>query len=151
MVCNPRRAWKVIWHLTSWFHFEVDLATLTYKNIGDSYGGSAFCLSACTRKPLLVVGSEDGAARLFSYENDSLDYVKSLPTIGVRILSIGFHPSMPRIFMGCSDGTIRCVEEVRMYLHRVLVLTSPPVVVLTSPPCFFCVCMVRIRAAAFLG
>ena len=42
----------------------------------------------------------------------SLSYHASLPTSGSRILSLAFHPVEARIFIGCSDGTVRCMDEV---------------------------------------
>jgi WD40 repeat protein len=60
---------------------------------------------------MLAIGCEDGAARLFRYDGGVLEYAKSLPTTGARILCVSFHPVLPRLFMGCDDGTIRCVNE----------------------------------------
>jgi U3 small nucleolar RNA-associated protein 4 len=94
------------------FLFQYDFARLAVKNIRDSYGGAAWCLASSARDSLLVVGCEDGAARLFSYEDRSLEYRKSLPTTGSRVLSVAFHPKQPHVYLGCADGTIRCVEEV---------------------------------------
>lgn len=94
------------------FLFEVDFPTLTFKNVRDSYGGAAWCLAACPRKPLLAVGCEDGSARSFTYKDGQLEYHRSQAPINTRILSIAYHPTQERLFMGCADGTIRCVEEV---------------------------------------
>ena len=91
--------------------FEVDLKRLCPKNIRDSYGGAAWCLAASVRNPVLAVGCEDGAARLYTYENGSLEYSKSFATTGSRVLSIGFHPKLTQLFYGCADGVIRCIDE----------------------------------------
>lgn len=82
------------------------------KNVRDSYGGAAWCLASCPRHCFLAVGCEDGAARQFRYDGGVLEYVKSFPTTGSRILCLAYHPALPRLFMGCDDGTIRCVDEV---------------------------------------
>lgn len=94
------------------FIFEVDLAKLSIVNISDSYGGSAFCLAVSYRTAILAVGCEDGTARIFSYDGHStLQYVRSIPSTNSRVLSCAFHPSLPQLFLGCADGTIRCVDE----------------------------------------
>lgn len=72
-------------------------------------------MASCRRHGLLAVGCEDGAARLFRYEDGALEYTRSLPTTGARVLCVSFHPTVPQLFLGCDDGTIRCVEEVRTY------------------------------------
>jgi U3 small nucleolar RNA-associated protein 4 len=91
--------------------FEVDFARLCIKNIRDSYGGAAWSLAASARSAVLAVGCEDGAARLFTYEGNGLEYLRSFPSAGARVLSLAFHPRLPQLFTGCADGTIRCMEE----------------------------------------
>lgn len=112
------------------------------NNIRDTYGGTAWSVAACPRNPLLAVGCEDGAVRLFRYESDSLrgsaassgefgtymengtiaakkqnnacgvlEYSRSMPTSGSRILCLSYHPSKKMLFAGCSDGSVRCMEE----------------------------------------
>ena len=97
---------------------------MTIKNIRDSYGGAAWCLAPCPRSPMLAVGCEDGACRQFRYDGNVLEYTKTLPTTGSRILCVAFHPILPRLFMGCDDGTIRCVDEVRnmIILRNIIIL-----------------------------
>lgn len=97
---------------TNGFIFEVSLSTLAINHIRDSYGGSALCMAASAQRPSLAVGGEDGVGRLFRYDDGVLEYGRSLPTTGCRILSICFHPTAGRLFLGCADGTIRCVEEL---------------------------------------
>ena len=70
------------------------------KNVRDSYGGAAWCMASCRRHSYLAVGCEDGAARLFQYEDDALEYTRSLPTTGARVLCIAFHPTVPQLFLG---------------------------------------------------
>ena len=118
---------------------QLDLATLLVKHVRDSYGGAAWCLAACRRHAMLAVGCEDGAARLFTYDGGALEYQKSLPSTGARVLCCAFHPAkvhtshlticlartltsptcvpippclpQPLLFLGCDDGTIRCLDE----------------------------------------
>ena len=65
------------------------------------------------------MGCDDGTVRLFDYhdrhsDNSScrVDYMKTIPSVGCRVLSIAFHPSENKLFYGCADGTIRCVDDV---------------------------------------
>ncbi len=92
------------------FIFEVDLASLSFEHVQESYGGVAWSLSASSHKGILAVGCEDGASRIFSYENGGLEFVKAHPTTGSRILSLAYHPVKSELFLGCADGTVRCVE-----------------------------------------
>ena len=94
------------------FIFECDLRSLTIKNVRDTYGGAAWCMTSTSRTQNLAVGCDDGSCRLFSTENDSLEYQRTLPASGSRILSVAFHPSKPQLFMGGADGIIRCVDDV---------------------------------------
>lgn len=93
------------------FIFECDLHTLTLKNIRDTYGGAAWSMTNTSRTHCIAVGCDDGAVRIFTTENDSLEYQRTLPTTGSRILSLAYHPSKSQLFMGCADGTIRCVND----------------------------------------
>ncbi len=94
-------------------------------------------MSACPRAPLLAVGCEDGVVRMFRFESSTLgstssgpgesylsgggdvakssagklEYSRSLPTSGSRVLCVGYHPTEKRLFAGCSDGSVRCMEE----------------------------------------
>jgi WD40 repeat protein len=61
---------------------------------------------------LIGVGCEDGSAKLFSYADSGLEYVRSMQPTGSRVLCLCFDPSQPRLFAGCADGTIRCFNEV---------------------------------------
>lgn len=91
--------------------FEVDFVNVSIKNIRDSYGGAAWSLASTGRAPILAVGCEDGAARLFTYEGGRLEYLRSLSSTGARVLSLSFHPRLSQLYMGCADGTIRCVDD----------------------------------------
>ena len=97
-------------------------------------------MSISPREQFIAVGCEDGIVRVFQYDsnlyhpnddsiawNDAaarqegssvgiLSYRMSLPTSGSRILSVAYHPVEARIFIGCSDGTIRCMDEVYIKL-----------------------------------
>jgi WD40 repeat protein len=101
------------------FVFEVDLTALTYKFIQDTYGGLPWSMAMSPRNAHIVIGCEDGTARLFSYENKRLDYVKGFATTGAKVLSVCYHPTKSQLFLGCADGTIRCVREDNgMALYR---------------------------------
>ena len=94
------------------FLFELDLTTSTFTNMQDTYSGAAWCMAASPRANILAIGGEDGIVRLFRYYNQTrLEYVKSLPTSGARVLSIAYHPVKAEMFIGCADGTIRCLDE----------------------------------------
>jgi U3 small nucleolar RNA-associated protein 4 len=93
------------------FIYELDIASLSIKNIRDSYGGSAWCLASSARDASLAVGCVDSAVRIFSYDGGELEFLRGLQPTGARILCVAFHPKEPRLLMGCADGTIRCVDE----------------------------------------
>jgi len=106
------------------FLFEVDLQLLRVVRLCDTFGGTAWSLAACPRSPLLAVGCEDGAVRLFRYgasddagegeaARPALEFARALPTSGSRVLSLAFHPhpQQPLLFAGGSDGAVRCLEE----------------------------------------
>lgn len=94
------------------FIFEVDFIHLNIKNARDTNGGAAWCLAADPLDALLAVGGDDGAVRLFRYSGDSLEYVRTQPSVGCRVASVAFHPLQSKLFIGCADGTIRCVDKV---------------------------------------
>lgn len=91
--------------------FEVDFSSSRICNIRDSYGGTVWSIATSTREPILGLGCEDGTAKLFTYSNSQLEYLKSMSSTGSRVLSIAFHPVEPRLYTGCADGTIRCYNE----------------------------------------
>ena len=94
------------------FIFEVDLQALSRINVTDSYGGAAWCMAANPgRSSEIAVGCEDGSVRLFSYAEGRLGYRKALPNTGNRVLSLAYHPRQAQLFMGGSDGVIRCIDE----------------------------------------
>jgi U3 small nucleolar RNA-associated protein 4 len=110
---------RVILPLTICNGLQVNLSTAVLNSLIDSYGGACWSITSSPRSPSLLVGVEDGA-RLFSYEGRSqLRYVRSLPSTGCRVLSVAFHPTAPRLYLGCADGTIRCLDEASLAaLHR---------------------------------
>ena len=69
-------------------------------------------MTTTSRTPNLAIGCDDGSCRLFSTEYNSLEYQRTLPTSGSRILSIAYHPSKSQLYFGCADGIIRCVDDV---------------------------------------
>jgi WD40 repeat protein len=95
------------------FIFEVNFENLSISNIQDVYGGAAWCIAASPRESVLAVGSEKGFVRLFRYYSiKGLDYSTSISTSTERILSIVYHPVESKLFAGCNDGSIRCIDEV---------------------------------------
>lgn len=80
----------------------------------DSYGGACWCIAACPRSTTLLVGCEDGA-RIFDFATPGeVRYQRSIPSTGCRVLSVAFHPVNPRIYLGCEDGTIRCIDQISL-------------------------------------
>lgn len=90
--------------------FEADLVRLCYKNVRDAYGGSAWCMRAASELALLAVGCEDGSVRLFSTDGGGVEYKRSLPSTGSRVLSLAWGPGNDTIFAGCADSLIHCVD-----------------------------------------
>jgi WD40 repeat protein len=95
---------------------KVDCSVLIIKNIRDSYGGNIWALAANKRDPVLAIGCEDGTAKLFSYRNAELEYLKSTPSSGSRVISICFHPTKPQLYTGGADGVVRVYDEVQSYI-----------------------------------
>ena len=62
-------------------------------------------------RPILAAACENSAIKIFAYDSGSLQYEKTLPTAGCRVLSVACHPLTSIVFAGCSDGTIRSFDE----------------------------------------
>ena len=90
--------------------FEVDLVRLCYKNVRDAYGGAAWCMQPAQSLALLAVGCEDGSIRLFSTEGGGVEYKRSFPSTGSRVLSLAWGPANDVIFAGCLDSMIHCLD-----------------------------------------
>ena len=90
--------------------FEMDLLRLCYKNVRDAYGGAAWCMRPATALSLLAVGCEDGTVRLFSTENGGVEYKRSFPSTGSRVLCVAWGPANDVIFAGCLDSMIHCFD-----------------------------------------
>lgn len=90
--------------------FEVDLLRLCYKNVRDAYGGAAWCMRPAAALSLLAIGCEDGSVRLFSTENGGVEYKRSFPSTGSRVLCLGWGPANDVIFAGCLDSMIHCFD-----------------------------------------
>jgi WD40 repeat protein len=91
-------------------------------------------MAANPRNASLAVGCEDGGVRLFNYDGGvgALEFMRALPTTGARVLCVAYHPVKERLFIGCDDGTIRCVDEVRLILatHRDTVIEDCLIIIL---------------------
>ena len=92
------------------FLFEIDLATLSFKNVQESYGGAVWCVSTHPTEPIIAVGCEDGSVRVFSYASGALDYERAFYGVAKRVLSLAYHPTKDQLFCGSSDGSINCLE-----------------------------------------
>lgn len=90
--------------------FEVDLLRLCYKNVRDAYGGAAWCMRPAATLSLLAVGCEDGTVRLFSTEGGGVEYKRSFPSTGSRVLCLAWGPGNDVIFAGCLDSMIHCFD-----------------------------------------
>ncbi|CAN0109291.1 unnamed protein product, partial [Ectocarpus sp. 8 AP-2014] len=90
--------------------FEVDLLRLCYKNVRDAYGGAAWCMRPAAPLGLLAVGCEDGSVRLFSTEGGGMEYKRSFPSTGSRVLCLAWGPANDVIFAGCLDSMIHCLD-----------------------------------------
>lgn len=90
--------------------FEVDLLKLCYKNVRDAYGGAAWCMRPAASLSLLAVGCEDGSIRLFSTEEGGVEYKRSFPSTGSRVLCLAWGPANDVIFAGCLDSMIHCLD-----------------------------------------
>ncbi|CAN0483380.1 unnamed protein product, partial [Ectocarpus sp. 12 AP-2014] len=59
---------------------------------------------------LLAVGCEDGSVRLFSTEGGGMEYKRSFPSTGSRVLCLAWGPANDVIFAGCLDSMIHCLD-----------------------------------------
>ncbi|CAM9757783.1 unnamed protein product [Chrysoparadoxa australica] len=108
--------------------FEVDLERLELKNVRDSYGGAAWCMASHPVASTLAVGCEDGKAKLFSIEDGSLEFSKSLSSTNSRVLSIAWSADGSCLYLGGADSHVRCVRaldgasvyhiKLESYLHE---------------------------------
>ncbi len=119
----PQEKGRLFGVSTRGFIFEVDFAALKIKDMRDSYGGAVWCMSMSPRETTIAIGCEDGCLRLFRYDGVGLEYHKALPMstttslsshakTATRVLSVADHPCEARLFAGCSEGPIRCMDEV---------------------------------------
>lgn len=90
--------------------FEVDLVRLCYKNVRDAYGGSAWCMRAAPSLALLAVGCEDGSVRLFSTEDGGVEYKRTIPSAGSRVLSLAWGAGNDVVFAGTANSLIHCLD-----------------------------------------
>jgi U3 small nucleolar RNA-associated protein 4 len=88
--------------------FEVDLTRLCFTKVRDSYGGAVWCMAIAAQRPTAAIGCEDGSLKLFSIDGDSLEYAKSFPTTGSRMLSVAWSTDDALLFAGSADSHIRC-------------------------------------------
>ncbi len=92
------------------FVFEIDLATLSFKHVQESYGGAIWSISGHPTEASLAVGCEDGSVRMFYYSGGGLEYEKAFFGAAKRVLSLAYHPVKDQLFCGSSDGSISCLE-----------------------------------------
>eukprot|EP00903_Cladosiphon_okamuranus_P017749 g16338.t1 len=90
--------------------FEVDLLKLCYKNVRDAYGGAAWCMRPAAALSLLAVGCDDGTVRLFCTDTGGVEYKRSFPSTGSRVLSLAWGPANDVVFAGCLDSMIHCFD-----------------------------------------
>eukprot|EP00638_Chattonella_subsalsa_P015879 CAMPEP_0117825856 /NCGR_PEP_ID=MMETSP0949-20121206/5727_1 /TAXON_ID=44440 /ORGANISM="Chattonella subsalsa, Strain CCMP2191" /LENGTH=721 /DNA_ID=CAMNT_0005665911 /DNA_START=34 /DNA_END=2196 /DNA_ORIENTATION=+ len=86
--------------------FEVDMTTLELKNVQDSFGGTIWSMAIAQKSKQVAIGCEDGAVRIFSLEDGDIQYVRSIPTLQQRILSLVWDEARNLLYTGGSDGTI---------------------------------------------
>lgn len=121
--------------------FEVDLLRLCYKNVRDAYGGAAWCMRPAASLSLLAVGCEDGSIRLFSTEGGGVEYKRSFPSIGSRVLCLAWGPANDVIFAGCLDSMIHCLDATT---GQTLVSGRPRVTIGCIDLCSCFVALVRL-------
>ncbi|KAF4379875.1 hypothetical protein G4B88_021008 [Cannabis sativa] len=72
--------------------------------------------------PLVSLACDDGCVRIYSVIKDELAYIKSLPRISGRILSVTWSPDAKKIYAGSSDGFIRCWNPILSHeIYRITV------------------------------
>ncbi|KAG5180826.1 quinon protein alcohol dehydrogenase-like superfamily [Tribonema minus] len=89
------------------FLFEADLTKLQLTNVRETYGGPAWSLAIAPHAPIAAVGCDDGAIKLFSLEGDGIEYARTFPTTGSRVLSVAWACDAQVVFAGSADSHIR--------------------------------------------
>lgn len=91
---------------------EVDPRKMCVTHRRDSYGGAVWCLAVCPEREreLLAVGCEDGGVKLFSTADGGLEFLRALPSVQARLLSLAWQPGGQGLFAGAVDGTIRHLD-----------------------------------------
>ncbi|KAK9271406.1 hypothetical protein L1049_026996 [Liquidambar formosana] len=73
--------------------------------------------------PCVAIGCDDGCVRVYSSTgSDELTYIKSLPRVSGRVLSVTWSPDASLIYSGSSDGFIRCWDaKLSHEIYRITV------------------------------
>ncbi|OMJ29003.1 Coatomer subunit beta' [Smittium culicis] len=69
-------------------------------------------------KPYLISGADDLSVRIWDYQNNNC--VQKLSGHTQNVISAGFHPSMPLIYTGSEDGSIRLYNSNSYRVESVL-------------------------------
>ncbi|PON91142.1 WD repeat containing protein [Trema orientale] len=62
--------------------------------------------------PRVALACDDGCVRMYIILEDELVYIKSLPRVSGRTLSVTWSPDANMIFSGSSDGFVRCWNPI---------------------------------------
>ncbi|OIW20872.1 hypothetical protein TanjilG_24950 [Lupinus angustifolius] len=63
--------------------------------------------------PRVAIGYDDGCVRIYAISNtDDFMYVKSLPRVKGRVLSVTWSTDASHVYSGSSDGLIRCWDVI---------------------------------------
>ncbi|KAE9599979.1 putative transcription factor WD40-like family [Lupinus albus] len=63
--------------------------------------------------PRVAIGYDDGCVRIYAISNtDEFMYVKSLPRVKGRVLSVTWSTDASHVYSGSSDGLIRCWDVI---------------------------------------
>jgi U3 small nucleolar RNA-associated protein 4 len=92
--------------------WETDFQHLCKKNVTDSNGGPIWSMVLDEETQQLAVGCEDGRLRLFSFEDETLQFRKAFLTTGGRVVSLAWHSQARKIFSGSEAGLIHCWNAV---------------------------------------
>lgn len=98
--------------------YEAIWISKTLRKVADSNGGAVWSISSYSLLKvggmedygsIVAIGCEDGSVRLLhaSPASSDLEHIVSCPGTDGRTQSLGWHPTLPVLFAGSAQGTVR--------------------------------------------
>ncbi|KAL0622083.1 U3 small nucleolar RNA-associated protein 4-like protein [Plecturocebus cupreus] len=100
---------------------EYDLQALNIKYAMDAFGGPIWSMAASPSGSQLLVGCEDGSAKLFQITPDKIQFERNFDRQKSRILSLSWHPSGTHIAAGSIDYITVFDVKSGSAIHKMIV------------------------------